>query len=113
MGATERGWNDGEAGVQPAAPPAAQEGERRAGAQLRHAPLMKVLGLPPETNPDLVVDVLLRISEEGPHRAVALVRQSRLPALLPARHDATALAAALVRLARLSKIESVMQSLRR
>lgn len=113
MGATERGWLDGTVGVQAGVPPAAQGSKVCTCSQLPHAPLMKVLGLPPETNPDLVVNVLLKISEEGPHRAVALVRQSPLMELLPPDHDATLLAASLLRLARMSQIESVMQSLRR
>jgi hypothetical protein len=97
----------------PAVVRGALHGDRDAASQLRHAPLMKVLGLPGETNPQILGEVLERIAEEGPHRAVALVRQSALMALLPPAYDPAALASALVRLARMSRLETVLQALRR
>lgn len=112
MRADQRGLMDGAVGVQADVPLAAADRDTHAGSHLPHAPLMKVLGLPAETNPDVLQQVLLRIAQEGPHKAVALVRQSALMELIPAERDATTLAAALVRLACMSRFETVMQSLR-
>jgi hypothetical protein len=113
MGADQRGLMDGALGVQAGVSPASPERETGAGRHLRHAPLMKVLGLPAETNPDVLGNVLLRIAQDGPHKAVAVVRQSPLMGLLPHDGEATTLAAALVCIACMSRIETVMQSLRR
>jgi hypothetical protein len=113
MGADQRGLVDGALGVQADVSPAPPGREPGAGRHLPHAPLMKVLGLPAETNPDVLGNVLLRIAQDGPHKAVAVVRQSPLMGLLAHDGEATRLAAALVRIACMSRIETVMQSLRR
>ena len=112
MGVNQRGRRDEAFGVQAGASPT-PPCDTGAASHLPHAPLMKVLGLPAETNPALLRNVLLRIADDGPHKAVALVRQSALIDLLPPDADATALAAALVRIACMARVETVMQSLRR
>jgi hypothetical protein len=86
---------------------------RQAATQLPHAPLMKVLGLPAETNPRLLGRLLRAVRDSNAENVSALIEQSVLMRLLSLESSQQSFAEVVTRLARGPGAETMIDALLR